>query len=329
MFENVSKGWKLGSAVRKLAFDDQNLATYPIIAGILILIETVVILFPFFALTPNTANLPTMIFLLLIYYLVAYFTSIFILVAMLISFKSFENNKNMVVYDAFKQASKYLLIILEWAVFEAVITVITIFIEALLGRLVGKVSASLFGFATSLSMSVLTLFSIPIIIDKRFGPISAINESISFITKNFGKTFGGILFTEMYSYMFFLSGLVLSILGIVLAIVAHSFIAGAILIAPGVVLFAIGLMLEYVLNHIYALILYEWVNGGSLPRGITKELIYDALKKNKSEQNPSNKGTGKYVCLRCNFSCATDKQMTSHINNMHNSSGYEMYQKID
>lgn len=283
MFENVVAGWKMGSAIRKLVFQDKRLFVFPLIAGIVILIETLAVFLPL--LLFNAYSMPLFIIGLFVYYIIVYFTSTYVLVAMLLAWRSYTSKKPIGFMEALGQASAYAVQIFEWAVFEAIVTMVIRAIERRLGPLAGVI----FGLGASIAMSVVTAFAIPVIIDKKTGPISTIKESTSFIIRNFGATFGGLIYGELYSLIFTLLGILLLFVGIFS--VAVSVALAISLVVIGVLLMVFGGMLAYLLTNIYRFVLYEYKNGAKLPDGITSGMV-DATIRKKGKGPLSGLGGG-------------------------------------
>jgi hypothetical protein len=277
MFESITSGWKLGAAVRKLVFEDEKLLVFPVMAGIIILIETIVI---FAAMILSGAfNSLAWIAGLFAYYIIVYFTSAYLLVAMLIAFRSFRAKKQMRLSEAFSQTASYVTLIFEWAVFEAVITMIIRAIE----QRIGGIGSVIFGLGASIAMSVASAFAIPVIVDKRTGPIATIKESTGFIFKNFGKTFGGLIYSELYSLIFVIAGVLLLVIGIFA--LGISAIFGVMIAIIGVLLLVLGTLLGYILSNVYRFVLYDYMNGGTLPNGITSDMVDASIR--KRNQKPS------------------------------------------
>src|SRR5271170_2697447 len=152
MFENITNGWKLASAIRKLAFQDKGLLIYPVISGIVILLESIAIFATFFlsAASIGFSTLSFVIFLF-VYYVVVYFTSVFILVAMLLAFRAYTSDaKKIGIGEAFSQTMPYTVLILEWAIFESVVTMI---IRAIESRIRG-IGGMLLGLGASMAISL-------------------------------------------------------------------------------------------------------------------------------------------------------------------------------
>lgn len=281
MFENIKNGWRLASTTRKLIFKDKHLMLYPVYSGLIVLALTLALFVPVFF----TASSVLIIMALILFTVVATFISMYFLMALLISFREYtKSSKRISVREALSRVAPYSLVIFEWAVFYTIIVTILRVIES---RLRG-ITQLLVGSIGSFALSVATLFVVPVILDKKVGPIKAIEESISTIMKNFGSTFGGIVYTDLYSLMFIIPGVLILLAGF--AALAISLIAGAIIAIAGLLLLVFGLLLEETTTNIFVFILYEYVNKGKLPKGFTKEMMDKAIKKKNATSSSIVKG---------------------------------------
>ena len=280
MFENLKNGWKLGSATRKLIFGDKGLLVYPIIGGIITFLFALALFVPL-VLTISTASNTLILAVVILFGLISTFVSIYFLVALLLAFRQYSRTgKKMAIGDALAQASQYWVQILEWAVFYTIIVTI---LRAIESRLQG-IGGFLIGAIGSMALALATIFVVPSIIDNKTGPIKSIESSVKMITKNFGATFGGIIYSDLYALMFTIPGIILFIVGIIIAFGA--FIPGIALAIVGIVLFVFGMMLNYVTSNAFILILYDYVNTRKLPKGFTKEMMDNAIRKKKSSKLP-------------------------------------------
>ena len=269
MFENVSRGWKLGSEVRKLVFKDKSLFSYPILSAVISIIIAAALFIPmFFATQWGTANYVIVLF---VYYLLVTFISTYMLVAMLLSFRAYAKGKPISIGQALSQANSYTVQIFEWAVFYSIIMMLLRALESRSRGIAGVILSAVASFALSIAI----LFVIPVIIDQRAGPIKAIEGSVKFIKDNFGATFGGLLFSDLYSMMFTLGGVAILIVGVI-AIAAVGAIAIGIAVI-GIVLMVIGGLVGYMISNVFRLILYDYKLTGKLPAGIDAELIKGAV----------------------------------------------------
>jgi hypothetical protein len=278
MFENLKNGWKLGSATRKLIFGDKGLLVYPIIGGIITFLFALALFVPL-VLTISTASNTLILAAVILFGFLSTFVSIYFLIALLLAFRQYSRTgKKMAIGDALAQASQYWVQILEWAVFYTIIVTI---LRAIESRLQG-IGGFLIGAIGSMALALATIFVVPSIIDNKTGPIKSIESSVKMITKNFGATFGGIIYSDLYALMFTIPGIILFIVGIIIAFGA--FIPGIALAIVGIVLFVFGMMLNYVTSNAFILILYDYVNTRKLPKGFTKEMMDNAIRKKKSSK---------------------------------------------
>lgn len=278
MFENLKNGWKLGSATRKLIFGDKELLVYPIIGGIITFLLALVLFVPL-VLTIATASNTLILAAVILFGFLSTFVSIYFLVALLLAFRQYSRTgKKMSMGNALSQASQYWVQILEWAVFYTIIVTI---LRAIESRIQG-IGGFLIGAIGSMALALATIFVVPSIIDNKTGPIKSIENSVKMITKNFGSTFGGIIYSDLYALMFVIPGILLFFLGIIIAFGAS--IPGIALAIVGIVLFVFGIMLNYVTSNAFILILYDYVNTGKLPKGFTEEMMDNAIRKKKSSR---------------------------------------------
>ena len=278
MFENVSRGWKLGSEVRKLVFKDRSLFSYPILSAVISIVIAAALFIPmFFAAQWGTASYVVALF---VYYLLVTFISTYMLVGMLLAFRAYAKGKPITIGQALSQAGGYTVQIFEWAVFYSIIMMLLRALESRSRGLAGVILSAVASFA----LSVAILFVIPVIIDQRAGPIKAIEGSVKFIKDNFGATFGGLLFSDLYSMIFIICGTVLFILGVGAAVVVAAL--GIAMAVAGIVLIVVGGLVGYMISNVFRLILYDYKLTGKLPAGIDADLVKGAVVSKK--QGPSN-----------------------------------------
>ena len=279
MFENVKQGWELGKQVRKLVFSDHDLVLYPILSAIVVFAEMLVIFASFFLLAPFSYSAgpgPVYVIALFIFYLVSTFTSTYILVALLLAFRAYAAGHKISMGEAFSQTFQYAKLILEWAIFFSIVLLIIRLIEQRLG-MIGRL---IFGLVAGIAIGVATIFVVPVIIDNRVGPIKAIKLSAEFFVRNFGKTFGGFVYSDLYNLMFILSGIALIVVGAIATIA--SLILGAAVVIFGFVLVVFGMVMNFLTINVFKLILYEYINGKGLPKGIDESLIKNVVKKGRN-----------------------------------------------
>lgn len=227
-FGNIVQGFKAANETRKLVFGDPQLFIYPILAlisaiivggviGSITLISTGVLL-----LTSGSAQISYIGFcvglfvtFMFVYYVVLYFTA-----AMLVAFKQYvSGKKGASVMDNLGATSAYAILLLEWAIFYSILAtilrILEMIIESALSRFgsIGRFIANLIVGAANVSLYLATIFALPVIIEERTGPFSTLKKSASFILKNFGNTFGGLIYADVVQYLIAAVGVILLFLG--------------------------------------------------------------------------------------------------------------------
>lgn len=276
MFSNLKNGWALGKATRKLVFQDKKLMVFPLVTAVAVIAEMIAIFVPSALFLTAYSNSPNAIYyyipILILFYFVVTFTSTYIIMAMLIGFRSFSNKRQIGFKDAFKQTKPYSKLIAEWSLFYAVIIVGIRLLESRIRGIAGII----FGAAIAFAIGIATLFIVPVILDKKLGPIKALKESSSFIIKNFGRTFGGLAYTDLYSLAIIILGVIALIAG--LFVVSLNLFAGAAVILAGIGIIAVGAVIAAMLSNIFRLILYDFANYGKVPESFTPEMLKSAIK---------------------------------------------------
>jgi hypothetical protein len=195
------------------------------------------------------------------------------------------------------RTSQYAKLILEWAIFYTIVATLIHIIEgAIRGALSrygfsGNIISSMITGGLNLGFAIAVAFSLPVILDEKKGPIETIKLSTSFIMKNFGDTFGGLLFSEIFQIVFVLMGLGLIFIGILPYLLGAGASSGLVavsivLVVLGVLSIIVGSLLRYVLFNCFKLIVYDYKTKKKLPKGFDAKLIDGSIKK---RNKPSNK----------------------------------------
>ncbi|MDE1828027.1 MAG: hypothetical protein KGH65_02615 [Candidatus Micrarchaeota archaeon] len=272
MFENLTTGWRIGKAIRKLVFGDKGLLVYPLATAIAAIIEMVAI-FGTFLLASGFSS-AGYIAALIAFYVITTFTSTYLLVAMLLGFRGYTSGKRISFSQALAAAAPYSRLILEWALFYSVVLLIIRLIESRMRGIGGLILGS----AVSIGLAVATVFVIPVIIDEKAGPIDAMKRSTDFFVKNFGKSAGGLIYSDLYNLMFIIGGILIGLLGAVIAI-SSTPLLGVPVFMVGFLVLIFGILMTTVMSNVFRFVLYEYMNGKKLPEGLSEELIRSSVKK--------------------------------------------------
>jgi hypothetical protein len=282
MFERMKAGWRLARQVRESVSRNKNVLYYPLVSGIIavaVFAFTFVSLFISIPLNFSTSSSVAIYVLsLLAAYIIVGFVSTLILLAMLIAYRAHNSGNPISMREAFGRAWAYRLQALEWALFYTMLVVILRIIES---RFRG-IAQIVIGAVGLIMIAIATFFAIPSILDNKSGPIKAVKESVSTIKTNFGATFGGVAYVDLYTMIFTLGGFALLLIGILLLAAALPIFIVVPLIIAGIVLIAFGVVLNYTYMNVLKLVLYDYLNGKGLPEGFNEDDLKSAIKRKKS-----------------------------------------------
>ncbi|MGP6239776.1 DUF6159 family protein [Cuniculiplasma sp. SKW4] len=283
MFERMRAGWRLAKSVRKSVSRDRGAYLYPIISGIVgvgIMIFTFLAIFVTIPFNFSNGNYVIYIGAFLIAYIFVSFLSLIFLIGMLIGYRSVLDGQPMTIRESLSKAWEYKKQAFEWAVFYFIVTMI---IRAIERRFRG-IATILIAAVASYAIAIATFFAIPVIMRNKTGPIETIKESTGFITRNFGRTFGGIIYVDLYTLAFTLGGLIIIILGLLFLFPILPLMLTIAVIAVGVVLIVAGMIFNFTYMNIYKYILYEYMNGAKLPPEISEGDIKASIRRKRGRK---------------------------------------------
>jgi hypothetical protein len=307
MFDNFINGIKNGlnvaNATRKLIMHDKELFMYPVLAALFSLVAAVLILgagfglylVAHFAVMSHAASIALLIITIIVLYFVVFFISTYFTMAMLIAFRSFAKGKRIGMGASLDATAPYTKLILEWSVFYTIIATIIHIIEgairALFARFgfIGNIISGLITGGANLALAAAVAFALPVILDEKEGPVDTIKASTTFIMKNFGDTFGGLVFAEIFQIVLTLIGIGVIALGVLVILGSPALLLlSIILFVVGILLIIVGVLFRYVLFNCFKLIVYDYKTRKTLPKGFDAKLIDSSIKRKKQQ----GKGSG-------------------------------------
>ncbi|MCL5092860.1 MAG: DUF6159 family protein [Candidatus Marsarchaeota archaeon] len=290
MFEKMRNGFRLGSATRKLIFKDKKLLLYPVI-GAIVSLAVMGVLFALLvfggsitAFASGSSGLSGTyseafgIIALFALYVLTAFVSTYVTMAMFMAYKSHRAGKQVTIAQSFIETKQYLKQIFEWAIFYGIVLMIIRAIEQRVGGLGGMIVGGI----GSMAIAASALFVVPVIMDNKTGPIASIKLSAKMLIDHFGSTFGGMVYSELYSLGIILLGVAVLIMGVA----AISFLGAIAIIgiALGVAIIIFGGIINYTTLNLFRLILYEYVNGKGLPEGFDEEMIKNSVTQKRNRK---------------------------------------------
>ena len=127
--------------------------------------------------------------------------------------------------------------------------------------------------------SVISLLAVPAIALENAGPLAALKRSASIFKDHWSGQIVGMAAIGGVFLFVMLPGLVLAGIGfLVLSESGAAGVGGELLIAAGVVVFAIGAVLASALRQVFAVVLYRWATTGEAPQGFSAEDLRGAVR---------------------------------------------------
>ena len=258
--------WRLAKTVRKSVARDRGIFLYPLLSGMVSAAVFILIFVSLSVAIPVTSGGDSLLFyigsLFLAYILIAFFST-YILLSMLIAYRAFNSGNPLTIRNSMRKAWEYRLQALAWSVFYSVLIMILRIIESRIRGIGGMIM----GCMGSFMITIATFFAIPAILDNRSGPIKAVEQSFSTIRNNFGETFGGVAYVDLYTMAFTLIGVVLFILGLLVLSSMLPLIVLAVIVIVGLILMTLGLILNFTHMNVLKPVLFDYINGKGLPQG--------------------------------------------------------------
>ena len=283
MFERMKAGWRLAKSVRKSVSGHKGLIAYPLLSGITAIIIFIATFLSLFFTIPLDSGANSNVLLIYIggfflaYILIGFLATV-ILLSMMIAYRSILKGDNRGIRESLNKGFTYKKEAIEWAIFYSILVMIMRMIES---RFRGF-SQIIIGAVGSFIISISTFFAVPAILDYKCGPIEAVKHSVETITRNFGQTFGGIAYIDLYTLAIVLLGFLIFIFGLILGISTLTVVGFAAMLSAGIIIMAIGLILNFTYSNIFKLVIFDYANGKGLPPEFNESDIKIATRQKKS-----------------------------------------------
>lgn len=238
---------------------DKTLLLFPVLAGIASMIAAVSFILPLVF----EAGASIYVLIILSFYLVIYFISIFFSSAMMISADLIIKGGNPKVYDGLKGAWSKVHYIFLWSLFSATVGVILKAFEQMTrGRY--SILESMFGIAWSLA----AFFAVPVIIFEDKTPFDALKRSAQLFKETWPETLTGRFGVNFFVFLLILAGLAVAVF------MSMTFPSGVlyfifIYLAYFMFLFILG----SALTSVYVAALYHYAVTGEVKGGFSANVI--------------------------------------------------------
>ncbi|MBI4895358.1 MAG: hypothetical protein HY831_02585 [Candidatus Aenigmarchaeota archaeon] len=248
---------------------DKELLLYPFVSAVI----SIVLLFAIFV-PVIFAGFSTFNFWIafIVFYFLAVIVGTFFTAGLMASANIRLNGKDPKFSDGLKVAAKNFPRLLGWAILNATVGIILRTI-AEGDNIIAKIVSYILAFA----WSMLTLFTIPVILFEKKGVFGSIKRSGEIFKHTWGESVVGQFSIGALFVLGFLAGLFL----IFLAYLSGIFSLFAIVFVLVFILWVILYLITSALDGIYKTALYNYATKKKLPKGFSKEFIQNAFAEKK------------------------------------------------
>lgn len=248
---------------------DKELMLYPFVSAVISIILLLVIFVP---VVLAGAGAGTIFVSFIVFYFLAAIVGTFFTAGLIGSANMRLNGKNPRFSDGIKIASKNFPKILGWAILNATVGLILRTI-AEGDNIIAKIISYIIAFA----WSMLTLFTIPVLLFENKGVFSSVKRSGEIFKKTWGESVVGTFSIGALFVVGFLIGLGL----IFLALLSGIFVLFAVVFVLVFIFWIVLYLITDALNGIYVTALYNYATKKKIPKGFSKEFIKNAFSQRK------------------------------------------------
>ncbi len=287
MFESIGRSWNLAKESLGVIRKDPELMIFPVISFIAaVVVAGILSMLAFFtdSFGGNNGISALGIVLVLLFYFLTYFVTIYFQVALVASVKLRLSGGNPTLGYGISEANKRLGAITSWAVIAAIVGLILQLLEGAarrsrggLGSIVAQIAIGLVGMAWSLA----TLFVIPIIAYEGVGGFEAIKRSAGVIKRRWGEAVVGRAGIGLVMWVLaILVGGIFGIIGILLLTSGGTAgtVAGILFISIAVLGVLSIVALTATLQSVYTAALYEYATKGQPSASFSKDVLDSAFR---------------------------------------------------
>lgn len=278
--ERFSRSWEITKKTFSVLKKDKEILLFPVLSSLFSMIMFLLFIFPVFLSAAGERTAAAYVAVFGIYLVVAFSATFFNAGIVHIAKTRFEG-KNATFMDGIKASIKHLPQILAWSLLSATVGVL---LNVLEGRarekrnILARIAVSLVGAA----WAIVSLFVVPAIVIKGYGPITALKSSAKAVKKTWGEALIKYYALGLARMMFIVAGVVVFLL----PALAFGFGAGLF----GIALVLTGIFITYFIvvmivfssaNTIFDTALFMYADSGKVPSFYTREELSHAFGRRK------------------------------------------------
>lgn len=276
------RGWQLTKESWAIVRNDRSLVVFPIISAVAGIVTIAI----FFALgagavTASDAEWTAIPFAVAGLYLLIV-VGVFSSVALAACASRALEGHDTTVGEGIAAARGKLGLILAWSGVSLFVGTLIAVLQALLEEVAGSLVSSIIGGLANVGWSVATFFVVPVIALEGLTPKAALKRSVGVVKGHWGE---GVVGTGAIGLIFlvaFLPAVLLMFAGY--SVFKSSAPAGVALIAVGVIILAVGMLLQMTVTTVFKVALLRFATDGLVLGGFQQEQLESAFKPKKSKK---------------------------------------------
>ncbi len=273
VFERLKRSFSLIKESWAVLTKDKEMLLYPLLSGIISIVLLFAIFMPFvFAILAGQVGFGVFFFAFIIFYLVVAVVGTFFTASLIAAAHMRLHGKDPKFSDGLHIASKRMGSLIVWGLINGTVGLL---LRSFSDRdnIIGTVVSTLLQMAWTL----LTLFTIPVILFEKKGVIDSLKGSGKIFVKTWGESVVGQFSIGAIFGIGFLFGLLL----LFAAFLSGSFVLFVIIFVIVVIFLIVLYLITSALNGIYITALYIYATSKKVPKGFSKEFIENAFQEKK------------------------------------------------
>lgn len=294
MFKAFNRSWEITKLSFSVINQDREMLLFPILGSIFSFIFLIVMAVP--SLLPaimdsagfSEASMIVYAPIMFIIYLGLAFIATFFNCCVVYTTKTRFEGGDATFMESLKFSISKIHLIFAWSLVAAIVGTLLRLLDMFAERL-GPIGAIIVNFITSiigLIWSVLTIFVVPSMVYNDSGPLEAIKDSTYVIKKTWGESLIRHYGLGMIQFIMIFAGIIVLVpIGMGCYAVSTTFGAGALGMAPVVIIGAVYFVIVgftfAVANSVFNTALYVYAHSGIVPEGYTHDILINAFKHKK------------------------------------------------
>lgn len=276
-----SRSWEITKKTFQIMRLDKEMLLFPILSSVFSIILFLIFIFPIFlSYFRNTDYATGYIYIgIFAFYFATTFVAVFFNVGIIHIARTRFEGGDATFMDGIKMGFKRFKQIIGWALLSATVGLILNILESSarerrgIGGLLGRIVVSLIGMA----WAIVSLFVVPAIVIKGYGPIEALKSSVQTIKKTWGESLIKYLGLGVIKSVFVIVGLILFLVPGLLFLFSASLTAGLIFIGIFIFYLALVVVIFSAASSIFDTALFLYADTGKVPKFYAKEELSQAF----------------------------------------------------